>query len=269
MKYENGNILFLILVAVALFAALSYAVTGTSRTTGNTIESEKAKLTQGEIDSYAAAMNTGINRLKLINNCSIIDYTPPTEQGGGDKSCHLFHPDGGAVSYRDLALGLGCPLTDLAVGEACNGVVYAGLSSGYRLYTTQNDLGTFTWNNGVAGPPWTVCTTGRIADGLANTNDLLSCNVVNIETQAPYKAAQACRALGEEWYLPAETEVKTFYQNKALIGGFNSTGVAPLGHYWTSYRLDSFNIRSINMANNANLVTIKTTNLNVRCARRD
>ena len=46
---EEGNVLFLILIAVVLFAALSYAVTSSTRSGGGSVSKDKAK-------SYAAAI---------------------------------------------------------------------------------------------------------------------------------------------------------------------------------------------------------------------
>ena len=89
---EKGNVLFLILIAVVLFGALSYAVTNSMRTGSSTTEKEQAKLDQAEIDSYTAALNQGKMRLELINGCKTIDYTPPADQEAGDKSCHPGNP---------------------------------------------------------------------------------------------------------------------------------------------------------------------------------
>jgi hypothetical protein len=213
---KKGNILFLILIAVALFAALSYTVTQMGRTPGNTIENEKTKLSQAEIDSYTAQLNQGKTRLELINNCQTIDYTPPADQVAGDKSCHMFHPDGAGVAYRDF--GDTCPsddiLVSLAVGERCGAMVYAGEVGGSRLYTTVGDQGQFSWNNGSANYSNTGATS--TSNGAANTDTLITLS----DAGAPYEAANACRALGTEWYLPAQDELELMRSRQADIGGF-------------------------------------------------
>lgn len=106
MKKQNGNVLFLILIAVALFAALSYAVTTSSRSGESTISKDKAKLAASQINQYVSQLRQAINRLKVINGCSDtqisfsnpvrndFDYTTPAPD-----RCKVFHPDGGGLSY--------------------------------------------------------------------------------------------------------------------------------------------------------------------------
>lgn len=64
----RGNILFLILLAVVLFAALSYAVTQSMRGGGNNASKENASLIASDILSYASLIEVETNRIMLINN---------------------------------------------------------------------------------------------------------------------------------------------------------------------------------------------------------
>ena len=61
---EHGNVLFLILIAVALFAALSYAVTNSNRTSSVSMSYERAKSCVAEIDSLFSSIQTGITRIR-------------------------------------------------------------------------------------------------------------------------------------------------------------------------------------------------------------
>lgn len=255
---EKGNVLFLILIAVVLFGALSYAVTSSMRTGSSTTEKEQAKLDQAVMDNFMSAINVGRMRLEMAG-CSSIDYTAPADQGAGDKSCHIFHPDGGGVSYQDLGLDScalqGIELSDLAIGEGCGNIVYAGMSGGNRLYTTASDQGQFTWG------PDVVTGATSTSDGLSNTNVLLG-------LAGSYPAAEACRGLGAEWYLPSKDELNVLYTNRATIGGFNLSGSFPAGWYWSSSE-NHFNAARIQRFSDGNQSTsYKSNGLSVRCVRR-
>lgn len=110
MKASNGNALFLILIAVALFAALSYAITQSGR--GSTgIDREKASIAAARIEQYASQMQQKIQRLVTLNHCSDgqISFNNDSDGDGNyvdadddnnnpnspsDGSCHLFHTNG-------------------------------------------------------------------------------------------------------------------------------------------------------------------------------
>ena len=64
MNNSNGNALFLILIAVALFAALSYAVTQSGRG-GGSIDRETAELNAAQIVQYMGAMQSAVQKLQL------------------------------------------------------------------------------------------------------------------------------------------------------------------------------------------------------------
>lgn len=108
--YQSGNILFLILIAVALFAALSYAVTQSSKTGGSSISKDKAKLAASQIIQYATTVQQTVTRLMLINQCSDTqlsferspfdgsDTAYVNPNAPANKKCHVFHPDGGGIT---------------------------------------------------------------------------------------------------------------------------------------------------------------------------
>lgn len=102
-KHEAGNVLFLILIAVALFAALSYAVTQSSRGDGNDISDEQAKLIAGEILNYEVAIKTAAQRIKARGDWCEPYSVVPTELTDYSASCGntlkgmVFEPEGGAI----------------------------------------------------------------------------------------------------------------------------------------------------------------------------
>lgn len=109
---QAGNVLFLILIAVALFAALSYAVTSSTGSGRGNTDGEKAILSASGLMSYTSSLRSAIERLKTINNCSpsqlSFEHPPfnetniytqyPNASAPANKSCHVFHPNGGGVA---------------------------------------------------------------------------------------------------------------------------------------------------------------------------
>ncbi len=91
-KDERGNALFLILIAVALFAALSYAITQSITGTGSTSEEEETSLDISKLSQYASSVNTALTRMTFSNvDISEIDFTPLNT---GTNINDLFADDG-------------------------------------------------------------------------------------------------------------------------------------------------------------------------------
>lgn len=107
---ENGNVLFLILIAVALFAALSYAITQSSRTSGSNGNKEQSVLNGIPLIDYGTAIQSAILRMKVSSACTdhqisfenslLAGYTNPNAPSG--KQCHVFDPSGGGMSMMKL-----------------------------------------------------------------------------------------------------------------------------------------------------------------------
>jgi hypothetical protein len=118
---ESGNVLFLILIAVALFAALSYAVTQSSRSGGGDVSSEKSLVSSSELTQYPAGVRTSILHMIVTNSLSVNDLefnTPSDFIGGGSAVINdtdptvasvkqaVFHPAGGAGTYQNASAQL-------------------------------------------------------------------------------------------------------------------------------------------------------------------
>ncbi len=114
-KGESGNVLFLILIAVALFAALSYAVTQSSRSGGSGAEREVNLIGSAQITQYPSSLRTAIVRM-LVSGVSaeqILFNTSDTRDGyeydfsglvSPDDTQNftnrgVFHPNGGGASF--------------------------------------------------------------------------------------------------------------------------------------------------------------------------
>ena len=112
-NHIRGSILFYILIAVALFAALSFAVARMLQGGGaaDNISGERQDTTVIEILDYTNAMRQTVRNLRISNNCdedqisferspfdgSDTSYVNPNAPA--DFSCHVFHAQGGAMRY--------------------------------------------------------------------------------------------------------------------------------------------------------------------------
>lgn len=110
--WRSGNVLFLILLAVALFAALSYAVTQSSRSGGNDISREKAELGAAEIIQYFTLLENTIQRMRLTGGVKL-EHLDVSASGVSNQTantncttdrCKLFHSDGGGVQAMTMSL---------------------------------------------------------------------------------------------------------------------------------------------------------------------
>lgn len=66
---QQGNVLFLILIAVALFAALSYVVTNSNRSTAGSVEKDENRLYVARIHQYIVGLRTATQRM-LFNGAT-------------------------------------------------------------------------------------------------------------------------------------------------------------------------------------------------------
>ena len=271
MINQRGNVLFLILIGVALFGALSYAVTQSGRGSAD-IDREKQMVDQGASDQCKTSVQYAVKKVKTFNGCStsevsyeLADGTNANASAPADESCHVFRAAGGDATPCGAYLEANsCDLAALALGEKCPDadVIYAGTSGGSRLYTTAADQGAFTWNNGSTN--WTSTALYSTTDGKTNTDTLVAMS----DAGAPYNAAEACRSLGSDWYLPAPLELDTLYTNRATIGGFNSSGTFPAGWYWSSMEQNSGSAWAQPFDTGSQWNIQKDKALSVRCVRR-
>lgn len=101
---ESGNVLFLILIAVALFAALSYAVTSSSRSGGGDANSETNLISSASLTQYPASVRTAIIRMIISNGVdeTEINFDPPPYDDLTTTQLEeegVFHPSGGGATF--------------------------------------------------------------------------------------------------------------------------------------------------------------------------
>ncbi len=100
-RTERGNALFLILIAVVLFAALSFAITQSNRSTGSSAGEETNTVSGSNITQYASAIRTGLTRM-LVKGVTLDDVKFDTPSDAGyttTPTMQVFHPQGGAVVF--------------------------------------------------------------------------------------------------------------------------------------------------------------------------
>lgn len=104
---ETGSVLFYILIAVALLAALSYAVASGNRSAGSGLDKERVDLAVSEIQDYAGVMVNAVAQLKLrgcadthisFENNRVADYD--NGNAPSDGTCDVFSVAGGGVQYK-------------------------------------------------------------------------------------------------------------------------------------------------------------------------
>jgi hypothetical protein len=227
---QQGNILFLILIAVALFAALSYAVTGSSRSGGQTISQDKAKIAAAEIVQYGTQLEQAVTRLKVINGCSDTQLSFERAPFDGsdtaylnpnappDFRCHVFHPTGGGVVYR---------LMDLNVLDADNDVIStANLYGDWHVNAVSciEDVGLGAFPN---------CVTG------VETTELI--------LYLPYLKRDVCSALNNNLEVTEISgDAPTTYNNQQVVdsGAFTFKGIyysaAKFTSIWRGVRAGCF-----------------------------
>jgi hypothetical protein len=108
-KKEGGNVLFLILIAVALFSALSYIVTKSSRSGSGSVNKEKFGILVSQLTQFPIAVRAGVVRLATTeggNENVSFDW----EGWGNTNYQHtpvepdknkVFHPLGAGVPFQE------------------------------------------------------------------------------------------------------------------------------------------------------------------------
>lgn len=180
---ESGNVLFLILIAVALFAALSYAVTQSTRSGAGDTASETNLISSAQLTQYPAGIRTSVVRM-LINGIAVDDllFNSPSDFGAGGTNIipegspleqrAVFHPQGGNATYQ------------LAPADVVTQAPTGG-SIGQWFYNAQLQIQNI---------------------GITSTTDASGNDVVAF---LPYISTGICRRMNEEVGLPSTIPVET------------------------------------------------------------
>lgn len=129
---ESGAVFFYIMIAVALLAALSYALSQGNRGSTSTLTNQQAKLAAQEIIEYGQTVANAVQKLKLrgcadtqisfandvwrFSNGTLIHAAGHNPNTPGNQ-CEVFHPDGGNISAKILPFRENLTVAPGAVGK--------------------------------------------------------------------------------------------------------------------------------------------------------
>lgn len=104
-KSEKGSAFFYILIAIVLFAALTYAVSNSNRTNINIVTEEQAKIAAQEAIEQAETVKNAVQKLLLrkidetsisFENSAVTGYTLSSCT---NDFCKVFNNNGGAINW--------------------------------------------------------------------------------------------------------------------------------------------------------------------------
>lgn len=111
-KNESGNVLFIILLAVGLIAALTAAIQGSNNSESANIDDETIAIRVSEIQNYAAELERAVlyimreavseSDIRFAHPDAHSDYgdIDDTNSDGQQHIYQVFHRNGGAANYR-------------------------------------------------------------------------------------------------------------------------------------------------------------------------
>lgn len=110
MKSEKGNVLLIVLLAIALYGLLTFALSKSDDASSFGTDVEELKAGLGQIYNYTATMKQAVQKMKTINNCGNdgIDFFLDTvthanyQHASENPRCKLFVPKGGGMSFKIL-----------------------------------------------------------------------------------------------------------------------------------------------------------------------
>jgi hypothetical protein len=135
---ESGNVLFLILIAVALFAALSYAVTQSTRSGSGDASGETALINSAQLAQYPAGVRTSVVRMVIggVSPDQLL-FDPPSEftnLNASNLAFSVFHPSGGGAVFQNAP-------KDLIEGSATGEWVFSAAYQISGIGLTDNGVG--------------------------------------------------------------------------------------------------------------------------------
>jgi len=155
---QRGNVLFYILLAIALLAGLTFAVQQGSRSSATALTADQARIAASSIIDYANTVSASVSKLKLrgctetqisfANSLTGATYTNPSAPT--DKSCHVFDVVGAQINWTDAGT-FSAGAVELTGG--CNVASVGTTASELLLVVEDIDVQTCTFINEKLGVP--------------------------------------------------------------------------------------------------------------------
>ena len=190
-RSERGNALFLILIAVALFAALSYAITQSGRG-GGTVDKEQALITAASICEYPATLRTAVTRMLITGTAGYGTSGIDTVTTTTGKTYEVFDAAGGGASVNPPPTGVGSAVsawTFVDANHATDGFWVKGVGTDVAV-TGREVLAVL--GGDAAGETLSLTVCQQINKGLGQVSPyapaFLSVSVIDWDTPGTYTA---------------------------------------------------------------------------------
>lgn len=122
-RHESGNVFLIILIGIAMFAALIFTFSRGVQQGTEGLSGREAELAASDIVAYGQQVQRGVERVlsRGISETDIsfandtdTNYTNPA--CSGDNRCLIFHPEGGAVTWKTPPQGVNYTSADYFIG---------------------------------------------------------------------------------------------------------------------------------------------------------
>jgi hypothetical protein len=166
-RKQNGNALWLILIVVALFGALTATLSRNTGTVNQAGDVEQSRIRATNLLRYSTAIETTIQNMIMggisENDLDFSSISDDYEnENCSDNSCNIFKAQGGGIPYRSLSDVLGKSISQDWIVSAQNTVYLAGCDD---LDNTCTDLLLIA-----PSIPKDVCLQINDIQGIANTD---------------------------------------------------------------------------------------------------
>ncbi len=137
MNKQKGNVLFIILLAIAMLGMLTAVVTQMTSSDMKGPDAERLGLKANEVLQYAESLKAGVERVYVQGRRSESEIRfahPDLDASYGDVSSldpeqMVFHTRGGGVDYRDPPIGVNDGSAWFFTGSSCIPLIGTGTAT--------------------------------------------------------------------------------------------------------------------------------------------